>query len=446
MEYTTGKILALNLLSTMYIQRMIGKLSVCGIICLFSIAIHAQEADVQKDFEKAKAEMKQNSSDELPDYIKAGSLLERVVEKDPGNAEAWYFYGYAIDRYNSSEGETMIQVQLPLTIKASEAFEKCLQLSKDKYTGDLLLLDPHTKIFTVWGTQAWYYIYQNKRDSAVWCMQQADQRGGVNRVTLNYFRQVMNECSKGAYLFTSGDMYFYYTLFLQLTERYRNDLNCIDLNLLNVTWYPDWLQKKNIMSFTWTLEKLKNIDLLRWDKQPVTIYNENKTYPDTAITWVLKPTLDNKFLIRSNRLLLDFLKLNAFEKPVFFAGDVPQDMNLYLDAFLQSKGLTYKLATDTGNYNLNQLVERLKKLSTISTDTKTYLNNRDNIQVLNNYRFAYTTAAIIAAGNGNRELAVSLLETAERKYPEQVLPFFADATKQWFVQLKQKIIHGEKID
>ena len=116
MEYTTGKILALNLLSTMYIQRMIGKLSVCGIICLFSIAIHAQEADVQKDFEKAKAEMKQNSSDELPDYIKAGSLLERVVEKDPGNAEAWYFYGYAIDRYNSSEGETMIQVQLPLTI------------------------------------------------------------------------------------------------------------------------------------------------------------------------------------------------------------------------------------------------------------------------------------------------------------------------------------------
>ena len=430
----------------MYIQRMIEKLSVCFIFCLLGFALHAQETDVQKDFEKAKAEMKLNSSDESPDYIKAGSLLEGVVEKDPENAEAWYFYAYAIDRYNSSEGETMVDVQLPLTIKASEAFERCLQLSKDNYTGELLLLDPHTKILTVWGTQAWYYIYHNKKDSAVWCMQQADQRGGINHVTLNYFRQLMNECSKGASLFTSGDMYFFYTLFLQLTERFRTDLNCIDLNLLNVTWYPEWLQQKGIMSFSWTLEKLKNIDLLKWEQQPVTIYNENKLYPDSAITWDLKPTLDNAFLHRSSRLLLDFLKLNAFENPVFFAGDVPQSMNLYLDAFLQSKGLTYKLSTNKESNNLNQLVERLKKLSAISTDNKAYLNNPDNIQVLNNYRFAYTTAAIIAANNNNKDIAISLLETAERKYPEQVLPFFASATKQWFVQLKQKIILGEKIE
>ena len=430
----------------MYIQRMIEKLSVCFIFCLLGFALHAQETDVQKDFEKAKAEMKLNSSDESPDYIKAGSLLEGVVEKDPENAEAWYFYAYAIDRYNSSEGETMVDVQLPLTIKASEAFERCLQLSKDNYTGELLLLDPHTKILTVWGTQAWYYIYHNKKDSAVWCMLQADQRGGINHVTLNYFRQLMNECSKGAYLFTSGDMYFFYTLFLQLTERFRTDLNCIDLNLLNVTWYPEWLQQKGIMSFSWTLEKLKNIDLLKWEQQPVTIYNENKLYPDSAITWDLKPTLDNAFLHRSSRLLLDFLKLNAFENPVFFAGDVPQSMNLYLDAFLQSKGLTYKLSTNKESNNLNQLVERLKKLSAISTDNKAYLNNPDNIQVLNNYRFAYTTAAIIAANNNNKDIAISLLETAERKYPEQVLPFFASATKQWFVQLKQKIILGEKIE
>ena len=430
----------------MYIQRMIEKLSVCFIFCLLGFALHAQETDVQKDFEKAKAEMKLNSSDESPDYIKAGSLLEGVVEKDPENAEAWYFYAYAIDRYNSSEGETMVDVQLPLTIKASEAFERCLQLSKDNYTGELLLLDPHTKILTVWGTQAWYYIYHNKKDSAVWCMLQADQRGGINHVTLNYFRQLMNECSKGAYLFTSGDMYFFYTLFLQLTERFRTDLNCVDLNLLNVTWYPEWLQQKDIMSFSWTLEKLKNIDLLKWEQQPVTIYNENKLYPDSGITWDLKPTLDNAFLHRSSRLLLDFLKLNAFENPVFFAGDVPQSMNLYLDAFLQSKGLTYKLSTNKESNNLNQLVERLKKLSAISTDNKAYLNNPDNIQVLNNYRFAYTTAAIIAANNNNKDIAISLLETAERKYPEQVLPFFASATKQWFVQLKQKIILGEKIE
>jgi len=53
--------------------------------------------------------------------------------------------------------------------------------------------------------------------------------------------------------------------------------------------------------------------------------------------------------------------------------------------------------------------------------------------------------AIIASQDGHADEAKDLIETADRKYPENLLPFFADATKQWFVGLKQKAESGDKL-
>jgi len=65
--------------------------------------------------------------------------------------------------------------------------------------------------------------------------------------------------------------------------------------------------------------------------------------------------------------------------------------------------------------------------------------------LLNNYRFAYTTAAFIASQNNQPQKALEFIESAERKYPEDVLPFFAEETKNWFLQLKQKAEKNEKL-
>jgi hypothetical protein len=65
--------------------------------------------------------------------------------------------------------------------------------------------------------------------------------------------------------------------------------------------------------------------------------------------------------------------------------------------------------------------------------------------VLNNYRFAYTTAAIIASRNGHPDDALQLIEAAEKKYPGELLPFFAEATRQWFIQLKAKAANNERL-
>jgi tetratricopeptide (TPR) repeat protein len=423
---------------TLYMARIF---TICCLLALpfFSVA----QTDPERLLQRAKAEMKGLQNGDQPDYIAAGKWLEDVVKALPNNAEAWYYYGCAIDRYNHKDGESITTTDIALTENTSLAFENSLQVSNDKYTGDILLLDPHTKILSAWGAQALYYAYNNDRDSAEWCLKQALQRGGINKTVATYFKQVMDECQRGAYLFTTGDMYTYYLLYLQLYEHYRTDIICVDLNLLNTSWYPDWLQQKNPGLFSYAINELDRVKRLHWDTKEISIPNKNGGTPEAALVWELKPTKDNS-LPRSDQLLLDMLQVNAFTKPVYFAGDVPSDMKLFLDDYLQSKGLTHKLLPEAGTVNETEMSLRLKKLPVLPSATN-YLNSRDNIQVLNNYRFAYTTAAIIASQKGHNDEALQLIETAERKYPENLLPFFADATRQWFVNLKEKAQKGDKL-
>jgi tetratricopeptide (TPR) repeat protein len=418
------------------------------IFLLSSKALLAQDAaaEAAKNLEKAKAEMKRNRMDLSPDYNQAVNLLQKVVAVDSLNAEAWYYYGYALDRLNSFDGETMLDVDLVQTAKASDAFQKSITLSDSGiYKGEILLLDPHTKILTAWGSQAYRYFYENKRDSAEWCLRQAFQRGGVNRIVLDYFRQVVDECSPGAYLFTNGDLYLYYLIYLQVIERYRVDVRFIDLNLLNTRWYPAWLQTKGVLNVSYSADELAKVEVEKWVTKEISINNKNDKYGDSVITWQLKPTYANKFILRSDKIILNLLQKNSFEKEVFFAGDVPTNMSLFLDTYLQPKGLTDKMVTHPKGDNTFELELRLKNLQHISTESRSYLDNKDNIQLLNNYRFAYATAAIIASQNNHPEKALEFLESAERKYTEDVLPYFAQETKDYFADLKNKAAKGEKL-
>lgn len=398
--------------------------------------VAGQDAGSSRDLDKAKAAIR-GSADDAPDYNKAGLLLQKIVAREPDNAEAWYFLGYAIDKTNAPDGEHMPNVRLELTRKASEAFEHALAPGKDVYTGDLLVFDPHTKILTVWGTQAIHYLYNGDKDSAVWCYQQAAHRGGINRTMLDYFRDVLDECPHDAWLFFNGDAYLYYINCLQLVEKYRADVDCVDVNLLNTAWYPNWMVTKNLFKTSWAPGDLAKLTPVKWETQTVGILKNASR--DTLLSWSLAPTSDDKkHLTRSSGILLDILQQNALQKETYFAGDVPAAMMLYLRDYLQDRGLTSRLAVKKQSTDLAFVMERLHKLRNLPASPRDYLNNRDNVQLLNNYRFAFTTAANIAWQRGDSTTARQLITGVERKYPAATLPFFAEETKQWFEQLKKK--------
>lgn len=393
------------------------------------------------DFDKAKTELRQISGQNATAYAKVGRALESLAIQNPGSAEAWYFLGCAIDRFNTSSGEEIPSSSLLLAERASACFRNCLDLSDGKYQGDVLLLDPHTRILSVWGAQAFRYLSNGARDSAVWCLKKAETYGGIDGTVSAYFKQVLDECSDSAYLFTNGDMYLYYLAYLQYAESYRPDIHCISLNFLNTQWYPQWLLKSGKLAMSVTPEALSKIQNKKWKAKEISLSNQSEAAGDSTIAWTLNPS-DGEYLLRSDLILKDFIEQNAFKNNIFFPADVPDNMRLSLTTanYAQLRGLTLKIVPQKNSTSLSFLQNRLSELNEITTDDTDYTNNPDDIQVLNNYRFAYTAAADFAVLRNDPEAARNIILYEEKKYPQTLLPFYATATQKWFEAFKQKIL------
>ncbi|UAY57004.1 hypothetical protein [Arachidicoccus terrestris] len=410
-------------------------------LCLFASA-QGDFAAWNTAFQKAKKDLKGLAGQPAEAYVSTGRALEDLAVTNPGDPEVWYFLGNAIDKFNTSSGEKLPASSLALARRASDCFVNSIELSNNQYTGETILFDPHTKVLSVWGAQAERYLSAGNRDSAVWCLQQAKNYGGINASVNDYFKQVLDECTDSAYLFTNGDVYFYYITYLQLVEHYKPDVHCISLNFLNTQWYPEYLRKKGSLKLAFGEEELAKIKSRKWKPAELTIKNKAGIIGDTAISWKTTPA-DDSYMLRSDIILKDFLQENGFRNDVYFAADVPEQMRLYLgvDNYAELRGLTLKIVPKWRATSLPYLENRLSLLNELSIeDDGDFTYNKDNIQVLNNYRFAYTAAADLAMSQNQLKAAENILLFEEKKYPETLLPFYADATRKWFDGFKEKIL------
>ena len=393
-------------------------------------------------FQEVKNELRDLTGQPSEAFVKPGRTLEALAVTNPGDPEVWYFLGSAIDKFNTSSLEKLHSSTLALARRASDCFVNSVELSDNHYKGATLVFDPHTKILSVWGAQAERYLSAGDKDSAAWCLEQAKLYGGINKSVTDYFKQVLDECTDSAYLFTNGDVYFYYISYLQLVENYKPHVHCISLNFLNTNWYPEYLRKKGSLKFPYGQEELAKIKARKWKAAEISLQNKAGLPGDTAISWKVSPGEDS-YMLRSDIILSDFLKENGFKSDVYFAADVPAQMRLYLgvENYAELRGLTLKIVPSWRATSLPYLENRLSMLNELSIeDDGDFTFNKDNIQVLNNYRFAYTAAASLAMSQNQLKAAENILLFEEKKYPERLLPFYADATRKWFDGFKEKIL------
>lgn len=392
----------------------------------------------KKRYERAKKEITALiNNNQKANFNDVGYIFEQYIQQNPGDAEAWYFLGYAIDKYNSFNGEDIIYSTLSLATKSSECFQNCLELSGGKYQKDRILLDPHTKILSIWGGQAFKYMYQNKPDSAVWCLQEARARGGIDPTVLRFYSQMLDDVSDSAYFFNAGEIQAYYISYLQQVLKARNDINSISIDYLNTFWYPLHIAGQGKLPIP-RLE-LEDIKPINWTAQ--TVYIQNSRYPegDSLLSWRLKPSFEN-LLLRSDQILLKLLQQNAMEKDVFFPSGLLSNirLNLGTNNYLQLRGLTAKLNSVKGSNAVDYLRQRLPSLSPLTGKDLSYLNNQDNLQPLNLLRFVHAWTAEYALAESDTSLAKTCFKLAEEKYPEKYLPFFDDKDKNWFRALEAK--------
>ena len=327
---------------------------ICGIT-----NISAQDINVDSVINYAKAQLKPEKS--KSDYKTAADLLEKVVQIQPKNAEAYYLLGYSYEAINAScpdyDRTIICSTTLALALKASAAIEKSIEL-EPKYTGEIIYLDPYTKLSSIWGWYAFLQYYKGNIDSAKWALLEGKKRGGFSNYSLSYYRKVLEKCSNNAILFTYGDLSFFSILYLQLVNNIRTDVTHIELSQITATWYIQFLQSKKKVPFSISpkqCQELSKNGYRKWKPEQLTIKSSRGKF-----TW--KPTTEfENYLLWQEEIMLDLIKTNKFKKDIFFTAGVEPSYYLGLDDFFISNFISDRVNYDNqDDLTINQMIELIE--------------------------------------------------------------------------------------
>lgn len=399
-------------------------------LSLISAIAFSQNDDFKTLMANGKAEF--NREDSLQDYLKAVEYFQKAVELAPRDAEARYFLGYAYSRLNSKDGQGMIKQRKDLTLKSSEQFEMVTKLSP-LYKGELVAIDPYTKLSSEWGSLAMSYLYNNKQDSAIWAFKEGKKRGGFGNYILSVNRKILNTCKPNAILVSSGDIYTISLWYLQLVEGCRNDVSVVDISLLNSDWYPTYLSKNKIVSFDLPDATIDTINYCSWADSAITIKD---------FTWTVKPSYYEHYLLRGDRVFMSLLRKNNFNRDIYFTKGFIEEYKLSLQDYLNSLLIVDKLDVNNSkqdDYN-NYKILMNEVLSLTSLINK---NSPDEQNVLNNFRFDILYKIIANIDLHNNKQANNLLLILDRYISEKEFPYHDNQTAEYVANMREWLKYME---
>lgn len=418
---------------TIYLKRIF----LTFVICTTSFSAFSQ-LSFQATLDSGKREFRRQHALYESDFNLSVQLLSEAVRLQPNNAEARYFLGYALDKLNIDDANMMAVTILETTIRASEQFEAVNRL-EPKYKGELVRLDPYSKLTAVWGSQAFSYLNNNKRDSALWALKEGKRRGGFLQSVLEYCRLILKQCKKDAVLITKGDNITFSVLYLQEVEGLRPDVVAVDGIMMGAAWYANYIKKTKPLIITHSEESIDTTEYLHWEPKAVSIVSKGNN--TQTFSWLLKPTYFEEYILRNDWMLMDILQHNGAARTFYFTAPSDSSYNLFLTDHLLNHGVVEELITEDGKiadfatFPSNVFKEFSLEDIPLSDLTK----SPDALNLINYIRIAYLSNSLYLAGQNKFKESKELLQKMEQKLPVDKLPHADEAYEKYYKDVKSYI-------
>lgn len=186
-----------------------------------------------------------------------------------------------------------------------------------------------------------------------------------NWMTYNHAKNILNSVDNYGILFNDWDNNIWPELYLQIGEKYRNDITQCNSSLSNLDWYLKQLQRHDKrFPFIGKDVDLKKFDYKKWKMISCEIdldslVQKKYTTAKSRLNFLLPPFRNDSSVWLQDIVLFDIIKNNKWNRPIYFIKQgFDDELKKWLNPYLVDEGLVYKLSPDTLSKSDVNLIEK----------------------------------------------------------------------------------------
>jgi tetratricopeptide (TPR) repeat protein len=398
-----------------------------SLVFVLTVAVQAPAQEQPKTLKELALDEFKNAH-----YEAAIDYLKQALAGSAGDAELYYYLGY-FTHYLCYDSVPLSGFDRRKSDEVLHYLEKAVEI--DPHYGDALYF-----VGAEYGARARQEMWKGDAGRAAEEFRRGQKAGGYPDWMIEYGRNTLRSCGKGAILITGGDAETNPVEYLQCVDGYRIDVTVIPLSLLDRPWFIGLLERGATGMLTpapisWTTEQIESMRPFKWKKTTLLIpvpeevrgmyQTDNK-----LIEWEVSPNLGRggeppDLLSAGRAAFLDIVRTNEWKRPIHFATGCPPAAWEGLERYVQLYGFTERLvpfdpSTDLDVDFTKSILFDDKNFTSLPTLGRSDMPRVSG--VLQNYRAVFFALAAHYADAGDAEGARTVLARMKKSVPENILP------------------------